>query len=141
MYQLTLQEVTNQDYEPQYSFAASSKIEEIDNMNVWDSFLSVLNKKPLDNLSFYHLLLQIFKIEWSSVGLSIETVNEVNFMQESVKERTSVILPEKDAAIDMLDDNFIVHMRPVKEWKTLVKVKKVEKAKPHILEFEEFIYD
>lgn len=50
-------------------------------------------------------------------------------------------LSEKDMTIYTLENNFIVRMPPIKEWKTLVKIKSVEKAKPRILEFEEFIYE
>jgi len=75
MYKQTLQEVTYPDYPIQYPSSPSTGMEEID-ADIRDSLLSIWNREKRLKNPFYHSLIPLLKIDWSSVQPDFEIENE-----------------------------------------------------------------
>jgi hypothetical protein len=75
MYKQTLQNVTYPDYPIQYPSSPSTGMEEID-ADIWDSLLSIWIREKRLKKSFYHSLIPLLKIDWSSVLPDFEIRNE-----------------------------------------------------------------
>jgi len=126
MYQLTMQEVTYQDYPIQYFSSSSTEIKQIDITDIWDSVLSKwIIERP--NRPVYHSLLSLLEIDLSSIWPQFEVKTETSLFKE---------ISEKEIPEDIVEFDIVVRMLPVKERTIWVKVKSVEKATPRIVEPE-----
>jgi len=126
MYQLTMQDIAYQDYPIQYFSSSSAGIEEIDIMDIRDSLLSTWMRKRPKEL-FYHSLIPLLEIDFSSIRPRFEIKNETSLIEGILE----MAVPE-----DMLEFDIVVRMPPKKEWSARLRVKSVEKATPHIVEPE-----
>lgn len=128
MYQLTLQDVTYQGYPIQYPSAISSRVEEIDKNEAWNSLLSIwIREKRLKRPFLYQTLSSLLEIDLSSVWPHLEIKNETSLLQETFEK----VIPE-----EILEFDIGVRMPPIKEWTARVRIKSVERATPHIVEPE-----
>ena len=129
MYQLiTMQEVTNQDYPIQYLSNPSTSIEEIDIRDFLINILSNLIRQNVKRPSYLSLI-SILETDLSSIWPRFEIKSETALLEETFVEKFME---------DMLEFDIVVQMPPLREWSARVKVKSVEKAKPHIVEPEGF---
>jgi len=129
MYQLiTMQEVTNQDYPIQYLSNPSTSIEEMDIRDFLINILSNLIRQNVKRPSYLSLI-SILETDLSSIWPRFEIKSETALLEETFVEKFME---------DMLEFDIVVQMPPLREWSARVKVKSVEKAKPHIVEPEGF---
>ena len=127
MYQLTVQEVTYQDYPVQHLPAMSSKEEEIPLNELLDVLVSIIRKKrQLGKLLTHKTLSSPLEIDSSSVWPLFEMKSETSLIKEIAEEPT----PED------MEFDIVVRMPPVKEQTVLVRVKSIERATPHVVEPE-----
>ena len=129
MYQLiTMQEVTNQDYPIQYLSNPSTSIEEMDIRDFLINILSNLIRQNVKRPSYLSLI-SILETDLSSIWPRFEIKSETALLEETFVEKFME---------DMLEFDIVVQMPPLREWSARVKVKSIEKAKPHIVEPEGF---
>ncbi|HIE14475.1 TPA: hypothetical protein EYP70_04310 [Candidatus Bathyarchaeota archaeon] len=128
MYQLTIQDVTYRDYPIQYFSSPSTRIEEIDIIDVRDSILSNWVRERLKR-PFYHSLISLLETDLSSIRPHFEIKTETSTFAQTLERR----IPEYTLEFDI-----VVRMQPMKEWSARVRVKSIEKAKPSIVEPEGF---
>lgn len=128
MYAITLQDVTNRDYLIQRLPARSSR-REIDTGEVLDAFSSILTREKVLWQFFYQTLMPLLETDFSTVRPSFEMKSETSLMEiEKVSEH--IILT------GMIKRDFITKMPPTSLQTVRVRVKKIEKATPHIVEPE-----
>lgn len=127
-YKATLQDITSRDYLIEYPLTASSGVEKADISERLDSLFFVWVRRNLLNGSlFYRNLSPLLEIDLSSVYSQFEL---------KIETYTAKLLSEEDIVSAMLKQDFIVRMPPVREYTVWVKVKRVEKATPRIVEPE-----
>jgi len=129
MYQLiTIQEVTNQDCPIQSLSNPSTSMEEMD---IEDFLINIISNLIRQNVKrpFYRSLISILETDLSSIWPRFEIKSETALLEETFVEKFME---------DMLEFDIVVQMPPLREWSARVKVKSVEKAKPHIVEPEGF---
>ena len=130
MYQLiTIQEVTNQDYPIQYLSSPSTSI--IEEMDIRDFLINILSNLMRQNIKRlpYLSLISMLEADLSSIWPRFEVKSETALFEETLVEKFME---------NMLEFDIVVRMPPLREWSARVKVKSVEKAKPHIVEPEGF---
>ncbi|MCD6231460.1 hypothetical protein J7K28_02350 [Candidatus Aerophobetes bacterium] len=129
MSNLTLENVTYQDYSIQYPSATSSRIEEIDKEEERDCLLSMWAKRrQLKDSIFYRSLFPLLEIDLSSVQPHFEINNETSSMQE-VTEKT--FLEEL-----MLEYNVVVRIPPKRRYTIQMKIENRRRGVPKIVEPE-----
>lgn len=129
MSNLTLENVTYQDYSIQYPSATSSRIEEIDKEEERDCLLSMWTKRrQLKDSISYHSLFPLLEIDLSSVQPHFEIKNETSFTQE-VTEKT--FLEEL-----MLEYNVVVRIPPKRRYTIQMKIENRRRGVPKIVEPE-----
>ena len=129
MYQLiTTQEVTNQDYPIQYPSSPSTSIEEMDMREFLINILSNLVRQNIKQPP-YRSLISILETDLSSIWPHFEIKTETALFEETLVEKFME---------DMLELDIVLQIPPIREQTARVKVKSVEKAKPHIVEPEGF---
>lgn len=139
MYQLTLRDVTHQGYPIQYPSAISSRVEEVDINDIWNSLLSVwVQEKPFRHPFLYPSLMSLLEIDWSSVRPHFEVKNETSLIEEAVEKAIPKYISEEDIVMEMVGHDFIVRMPPKKRYIVELEVKDVRKGEPRIVEPEEF---
>ena len=126
MYQLTMQEVTYQEYPIQEFSSPSTSIEEIDIRDLQVNMLFCLIRERLKK-PFYPSLISLFETDLSSIWPRFEIKNETSIFEE---------ISERKIAENMLEFDIVVRMPPMKEWSARVRLKSVEKATPRIVEPE-----
>lgn len=138
MYQLTMQEVTYQDYPIQYFSSPSTEIKQIDITDIWDSILSkwIIErpKRPV-----YHSLLSLLEIDLSSTWPRFEIKRETSSIEEAGKNITEII-SEEELISEMVEQDFVVRMPPKKRYKIHVVVRNVKKGKPRVVEPDEILF-
>lgn len=128
MYQLTLREVTSQDYPIRYPPSGSST-EEMEIGEILDSLFSIWIRQKQPKDIFYQNLLPLLEIDLSSVRPCFEIKSEMSMME--LKE-----VSEERIVARMIKHDFIVQMPPIREYTLRVRVKSIKKATPHIIESE-----
>jgi len=138
MYQLTMQEVTYQDYSTQHFSNPSTEIKQIDITDIWDSVLSkgIIErpKRPI-----YHSLLSLLEIDLSSIWPHFEIKTETSAIEEAGKNITEII-SEDELISEMVEQDFVVRMPPKKRYKIHVVVRNVKKGKPRVVEPDEVLF-
>ncbi|MCK4245078.1 MAG: hypothetical protein KAX20_05580 [Candidatus Omnitrophica bacterium] len=132
IYQLTLQDVTYQDYPIPCPFAISSRVEEIDKNEAWNRLLSILIREKRLKGPFLYQALSLLEIDLSSVWPRYEIKNETSLIEEIVD------ISEEDIVTEMLEHDFIVRMPPRKRYTVEMKVENIRRGEPRIVEPEEF---
>lgn len=129
MHQLiTAQEVTNQDYSVQYLFSPSTSIDDLDATGFLFNIPSNLIRKNIKRPCYLNLT-SVLETDFSSIWPRFEVKSETALFEETLVEKSME---------NMLEFDIVVRMPPLREWSARVKVKSVEKAKPHIVEPEGF---
>ncbi len=132
MYQFTTQDVTYQDYPIEYFSSSSTRITEIDIMDIWDSVLSKWVRERPKRL-FYHSLISRLEIDLSSIRPHFEIKTETSL----IKELTTI--SEEDIAMEMVEHDFVVKMPPKKRYKIRVHVRSGRKGEPRLVEPDDFL--
>jgi len=128
MYQLTMQDVTYQDYPIQYFSNPSTGIEEIDIRDFWSSVLFNWIRKQ-QKRPIYRSLGSLIDLDMSSILPRFEIKSETSMFEEILE----MVIPE-----EILEFDVVVRMPPIKVQSLRVRVKSVEKATPSIVEPEGF---
>ena len=138
MYQLTMQEVTYQDYPIQYFSSSSTKIKQIDITDIWDNMLSkwIIErpKRPV-----YRSLLSLLEIDLSPTWPRFEIKGETSSIEEAGKNITE-IFSEEELISEMVEQDFVVRMPPKKRYKIHVVVRNVKKGKPRVVGPDEILF-
>jgi len=138
MYQLTMQEVTYQDYSTQHFSNPSSEIKQIDIIDIWDSVLSkwIIERPKRPD---YHSLLSLLEIDLSSIWPHFEIKTETSAIEEARKNITEII-SEDELISEMVEEDFVVRMPTKKRYKIHVVVRNVKKGKPRVVEPDEILF-
>jgi hypothetical protein len=127
MYQLTVQEVTYQDYPVQFLPPTNSKEETLSVNEIVDFVLSTISKqKQIEKTLSYRTLSNLLETDSSSVQPHLEMKSETS----KIKEISEEFIPYG------IEFDIVVKMLPVKNQVVLVRVKSREKATPCIVEPE-----
>ena len=137
MYQLTMQEVTYQDYPIQYFSSPSTEIKQIDITDIWDSILSRIIERP--KRPVYHSLLSLLEIDLSSIWPHFEIKRETSSIEEAGK-NIAEIISEEELISEMVEQDFVIRMPPKKRYKIHVVVRNVKKGKPRVVEPDEILF-
>jgi len=136
MYDQTIQAIAYQDYPIQYPSSPSTGMEEID-ADIRDSSSSIWIREKRLKKHFYHSLIPLLKIDWSSVLPNFEIESETS-LEEVTKKIIPGYISEEDIAMEMVEHDFIVKMPPKKKYKIQVLVKSIRKGEPRVIESNEF---
>jgi len=129
-YQITSQDVTLQDYPVLHLPSAGSREKMDINMEL-DSSISILirQKRLMKPERLYKNFLSLLEADFSSVLFRFEVRRETSVME--IKE-----ISEEMIISEMLENDFIVRIPPVKEYTVRVKKITMEKGTPKIVEPE-----
>jgi len=129
MYQPTLQEVTYKDYQIQYFSSPSTSVEQIDILDALDNMLYILTQKPFKK-PFYHTLIPLLRIDWSSISPDFEIKNETFSVD---------VIPEELFSIETLEHDIMIHIPPKNRYTIEINIKSIRKGKPRVIEPEDFL--
>jgi hypothetical protein len=124
------QETTSQNYSIHNLSALSSSLGEIVISELLNRLLLTSRKELLLKLRSYQPLSPLFEIDQSSVRPSLEPESKT-FSTELTE------LSEETIIKELVKDDFIIQMPPVRDYTLRVRVKSIEKATPHIVNPDE----
>ena len=123
MHQIAMQEITNKDYSTRRFSSPSTSMEKIDEIDLLvDTSRGKRAEKPLNVL---------FETDLSSISQDIKIKVETSVFERMLNNELPKDIPE-------IEYDIIVRIPPKKRWYVSAKVMSVGKAKPCIVEPEEF---
>lgn len=123
MYQLISYETTYKGYKSLYSNSMSTKLEQIYKNELWD----LINQKQFKPYNIFSL----FIVDFSSVRPFFEFKMETYFLKKPYDEKTiSGYISDEELFIEMIENDFIVEMKPKKRYSIKLEVKDIRKGEP-----------
>lgn len=128
--QVTSRDVMTKDYLASYTFAGSSRTEELDMSAIWDGVFFIGETKELPMRPWFRQsLLRLLEIDASSVCPYSEPMTGASLFEGFQEE-----IPFEEE----LEYDIVVRMPPIRRRRISVKVRSVQRATPRFVEPEGF---